>query len=251
MYSLLDSNSEWTAKLIDIRTKVSPLLGSSAQPDLTDHSVDHSDRVVGYVNQLFSESPERLHPEEAYILYAACFLHDVGLHTDNPPWTVALAHEVGSSEAWNGMSREARASVVRRHHHRISAELVLSAVNVSSILGFTLGQDEKPTEIAYLCEAHATEFDEPRYKHLTKDRGRIRMGLLGGILRLADIIDESKKRAPKILLDNLQRPMSSLIHWWRHYYVDDVTINPVNRTIVIVFRYPAESSETSCRGCSC
>lgn len=26
MYSLLDSNSEWTAKLIDIRTKVSPLL---------------------------------------------------------------------------------------------------------------------------------------------------------------------------------------------------------------------------------
>lgn len=99
-------------------------MASSAQPDLTDHSVDHSDRVVGYVNQLFSEASERLHPEEAFILYAACFLHDVGLHTDNPPWTEAPAHEVGSPEEWNDM-RKARASVVRTYHHRISAELVM------------------------------------------------------------------------------------------------------------------------------
>jgi len=64
------------------------------------------------------------------------------------------------------------------------------------------------------------------------------VGLLAALLRLADILDESQRRSHLFLEKTRELPLESRLHWWRHYYVSNITIQP--REITVWFDFPPE-----------
>ena len=86
--------------------------------------------------------------------------------------------------------------LLRRFHPAISAELVrMSVRNQTPPIGCQLIDEDHPTAIASICEAHGIETTGQRYTELTADAPGLRMRLLAGILRCADILEESRRRA--------------------------------------------------------
>ena len=76
------SSEEKVTFLNSVRDNVKPILATNLMPHFTDHSVEHSDRIVGYVDNLIKpimETENKLSEEELTILYSACYLHDIGM----------------------------------------------------------------------------------------------------------------------------------------------------------------------------
>src|SRR4051794_3724860 len=66
-------------RLASLRAAITPLLNGNYLPSFTDHSVDHSDRLCDLIDKLTEPLNEQLSEKEAFILYAAAYLHDSGL----------------------------------------------------------------------------------------------------------------------------------------------------------------------------
>ncbi len=69
------------ARLINLREAVKPILANNLQTVFTDHTCDHSDEVTLLVDKLINPlqgSPHRLNDRELFVLYASCYLHDIG-----------------------------------------------------------------------------------------------------------------------------------------------------------------------------
>ena len=74
------------ARLTTIRNAVEPVLRTNNFPQFTDHSVAHSDRLCSILDELtspFIGSDRQLNNAEAFVLYSACYLHDVGMQHAN------------------------------------------------------------------------------------------------------------------------------------------------------------------------
>jgi hypothetical protein len=242
------------ARIVDLRSAVTPVLNGNYLPHFTDHSVDHSDRLCDLVDLLTEPLPslQTLNEREAFVLYAACYLHDVGLQHQRANETMVVQQILSepryASRPWHDLDIATRRNIVRAQHHRISAELVRQSIDAPqpTPLGIQLTQDWEPGLIASLCIAHCLwmdSSDRDEYRELTQDWGSFRMSLLAALLRLADILDESRKRSQLHLRLTRELDLESRMHWWRHYYVAEITINPTNREIVLCFDFPADRRE--------
>jgi hypothetical protein len=231
------------SRLIDLRSKVSPILDINLLPHFTDHSVSHSDRMVEYVDKLIEpiqNNSRKITDKELFILYAACYLHDIGMGYEKAGNTRTIA-DLELEQDWKDLSEESRRDYLRKYHHKISAELVLrSTTNYDRPINIQLNQEDKPEYIAYLCEAHCMEINSDEYKTLIKHYPNIRLPVLSGLLRIADIIDESRRRAEPAKEKVLDLELPEQIHWWRHYYIEDVTFDKEARIIWINFDFPKE-----------
>jgi tetratricopeptide (TPR) repeat protein len=107
-------------------------------------------------------------------------------------------------------------------------------------IGFQLTERYKPRLIAALCEAQNLPVDSERYENLTKDVAGVRMRLLSGLLRTADILEESRRRASIAQARTLLLDLTSQTHWWRHYYVENITFEQNQRLVTIWFDFPAD-----------
>ncbi|HBE77846.1 MAG TPA: hypothetical protein DDW65_08685 [Firmicutes bacterium] len=68
------------SRLIELRNAVKPILESNYLSNYTDHSVTHSDQLCDLVDKLTEPLYEhQLTSIEGFILYAACYLHDIGM----------------------------------------------------------------------------------------------------------------------------------------------------------------------------
>jgi hypothetical protein len=234
------------ARLIDLRNAVAPILANNLLPYFTVHDVGHSDRVVSLLDDLLmSLRPEHiLSDEELFVLYASAYLHDLGMQYENVGSTETLKG-ILRGEEWKSIAPERRRNLLRLHHPAISAELVLASAEgraASPPIGLQLRQDEDPGAIACLCEAHGEDPASPRFIELTQDRGTIRVRLLVGLLRVADILEESCVRAPRHKAESLMLPLESAVHWWRVYYTSNVTIDQHDRAINVWFDFPRSRS---------
>jgi len=231
------------SRLIDLRSKVAPILDNNLLPHFTDHSVSHSDRMIEYVDKIIEpiqDNSKKITDEELYILYAACYLHDIGMGYEKAGNTRTIA-DLELEQDWKDLSEETHREYLRKYHHKISAELVLrSAPTCDRPINIQLNQEDKPEYIACLCEAHCIDVDLDDYKNLIKVYSNFRLPLLSGILRIADIIDESRRRADPAKAKVLELDLSSQTHWWRHYYIEEVTFDKESRIIFINFDFPKE-----------
>lgn len=233
------------ARLITIRDAVEPLLGSNYLSYFTDHSVNHSDQLCNLVDDLASSlDPEKvLNPAEAFVLYAACYYHDAGMQHQRASETEVIRKVLESNtycgKSWESLEKSTRQEILREQHHRISAELIRCAVRSGeTAIGMPLDDGDKPGVIAALCLAHCISTDSDEYRSVTADQGGLRVGLLAALIRLADILDESQRRTHLFLEKTRELPLESRIHWWRHYYVSDITI--MAREITVWFDFPPE-----------
>ncbi|MDA1231201.1 MAG: HD domain-containing protein [Planctomycetota bacterium] len=242
------------ALLVQLRTAVAPILDNNILPHFTDHSVSHSDGVTQLVDSLIEplqKTDERLSETELVVLYSACYLHDIGLQYENAGETRTIA-ELNLGLPWHDQPESERRNLLRQFHHRISAEMVHSSIRAEApIIGMQLTDEYEPSKIACLCEAHNLYFeveqDFARYDELTEDGPGIRMKLLAGLLRVADILEESRRRATRPKAQTLMLDITAQKHWWRHYYTEDVVFNEADRTITLWFDFPPDKLESYSR----
>jgi hypothetical protein len=236
-------------RLTNLRSAVIDLLAGNYLPSFTDHSVAHSDRICDLIDKLTEPLTEadQLSDKEAFILYAAAYLHDAGLQHQRAGETQVVAAILAArfpGRAWGDLDIETRRSIVREHHHRISGEMITQSINAPyPTLGIQLTDDWCPGQIRAIAVAHnlymdAQDADE--YRDLTKDWGGVRMSLLSALLRLADILDESRRRSQLYLERTRELSLESRMHWWRHYYVAEIEIDPRDRVITLWFDFPPD-----------
>src|SRR3989442_306473 len=71
-------------RVLDVRARVQPILSTNLLPHFTDHSMSHSDRVVGILGGLLQNNIERrdkntLSEQELVFLILSALLHDIGM----------------------------------------------------------------------------------------------------------------------------------------------------------------------------
>lgn len=236
------------ARLISLREAVTPILANNLQTEFTDHSCDHSDAVASLVSQLIGplqSGPHSLNQRELFVLYAASYLHDIGMQYENAGHTRTI-QAAGLGGDWASLSREVRAAHLRQLHPALAAEMVVLSVRSSSPpTGLTLTDEDDPQLIALLCESHGLDVESMQYQALSANPST-RLDLLAGLLRMADILEESSRRAKRRKADTLLLPLESQAHWWRHYYTREVLFNAELKSITLIFDFPpARRSEYS------
>lgn len=244
-------DSTLRGRLADLRNAVEPILNGNYLPSFTDHSVSHSDRVCDLIDQLTEplKQERQLRDQEAFILYAAAYLHDAGLQHQRAHDTdivrAILRRPEYAGREWADLNIDTRRDIVRAQHHRISGEMITRSVNAAqpTVLGIQLTDDWHPGQIRVLCIAHNLYMDttdKEEYCELVRDWGSFRMSLLSALLRLADILDESRRRSQLYLERTRELNLESRMHWWRHYYVAEIHIDPDERHITLWFDFPPE-----------
>lgn len=224
-----------------LREKVAPILANNLLPHFTDHSVTHSDSVTQLVDRVLeslSLANSSLSDQELMILYSACYLHDIGMQFECAGETDVI-RELNLIPPWEQRSDQDRRGLLRDLHNQISAEMVTKSVSSSSpLIGFQLTSEFNAPYVARLCHAHCISTDTPEYAVLVDDGPNIRMAFLSGILRISDILDESRRRASREKARTLMLDVESQTHWWRHYYTEDITFDPSEKTVTVWFDFP-------------
>jgi hypothetical protein len=234
------------ARLLDLRSYANDILAGNYLPSFPDHSVAHSDRLCNIIDQISNPAEKaQLSDREAFVLYAACYLHDIGLQNHRAGEMQVIAELLNNPDfigrKWEDLEIPLQKRIVREQHHRISREMVLQSIATHNpILGIQLNQDWDPGQIAGLCLAHCLDTDSIEYQQITKDWGPFRMSLLSALLRLADILDESRGRSRLYLEPTRSLDLEAKLHWWRHHYVADVQIDQQARQITLWFDFPPD-----------
>lgn len=244
-FSGLDDHGR--ALLVRLREAVAPILDNNLIPHFTDHSVSHSDRMVTLIENLVAPldraGRKQLSRDERIIVYSACYLHDIGMHYEKPDQIGAIPSS-DMPQKWEDLSTETKQSLIRKYHHLVSAKFVHDAGQKSpSVPDIQLSEDYKPSRIACLCESHCIDVKSDRYVELTLPAPNVRMDLLAALLRFADILDESNRRALRRVAETLDLNSKELMHWWRHYYVEHVEISSNGFEICIHFDFPPDSKD--------
>jgi hypothetical protein len=229
------------ARLIELRERVTPILANNLLPHFTDHSVAHSDSLVRIVDQLIQplqQSAQQLTQDELQILYSACYLHDIGMQYENADKTQVISN-LHLSQSWSDLSEDTRRYLLRTHHAAISAEMVIMSVRAEKPpIGIQLKEDHYGKYVAPICEAHTLDSISPRYHEIIRDGPNIRNYLLSALLRVADILDLSQRRANTDKARTLRLDLESQTHWWRHYYTEDVRVDQNEKTVTVWFDFP-------------
>jgi hypothetical protein len=237
------SDATFRAKLTVLRAAVAQILGNNILPHFTDHSVEHSDSVTKLVDDLLENSAANLTEKELLILYSACYLHDIGMQFE-PAGTTDVISSLNLLPPWEQLSTAEKRDLLRDFHNQISAELVRNSVNSASPpIGLQLTDDFGPAYIARLSHAHCIDTNSADYASHIQDEAGIRLTLLSALLRIADILDESRHRAVRERERTLELDLNSQTHWWRHYYTENVTIEPQSRIIKLWFDFPPARKE--------
>jgi hypothetical protein len=236
---------EYVLLLQGLRKAVLPVLANNILPHFTDHSVSHSDRLVEIINKLISPIPEqkKLNNQELLILFASCYLHDIGMQYENAG-NLQTISKLNLGQKWEELTESTRRGYLRTHHHKISAEFVMMlGPDSASPVNYKLPPEMKPEYIAALCEAHCVSVKSTRYQELLDTVPDIRMPLLSALLRVADILDESCRRVSIEKFNTLLLDVESKKHWWRHYYTEDISFDVKKMEIAFHFDFPKEKKE--------
>ena len=235
------TNKVKRSRLIALRDAVKPILANNLLPYFTAHDVEHCKRVTTVIDAFIEplqSATNHLTDDELFVVYAAAYLHDIGMQYENVGNSPTIRAAIGA-ESWEALPVLVKRDLLRQHHHAISAELVTMSVrNQTPPIGFQLIDEDYPTAIASICEAHGIETEGQRYAQLTADAPGLRMRLLASILRCADILEESRRRAVRARAESLNLPIESQVHWWRHYYTNDIRFDQVDRSIELWFEFP-------------
>lgn len=109
MYKHLDDSSK-RARLTALRAGVEPILANNLLPYFTAHDVQHCDRVTEVIDSLIEplqQSAHRLTNDELFVLYAAAYLHDVGMHYERVGDSTAIRASLGS-QSWDELPEAER-----------------------------------------------------------------------------------------------------------------------------------------------
>ncbi len=208
-------------RILDVRDRTKPIFENNILPHFTDHSLAHSDRVVKILGKLLkanlrSQGENRATTKEVTVLVLAALLHDIGMQ-------IPLAH--GIEKEIVELSRD-DLSQIRRDHGRAAGSLLRNLADGDD--RFHLGLDDARYRrhlpiVATLCEHHqSSETYDPEEE--VDIGGRLRVGILTALLRIADQLDCDSRRVDMDKLHQFRIGAESRLHWLMCHYVDAVSI---------------------------
>ncbi|MDD5343770.1 MAG: HD domain-containing protein, partial [Smithella sp.] len=205
------------ASISAIEVYAERILRDKLDPHFTDHSINHSNRIIAILNHLlFSNRKEAyLSNDEKYVLLAACYLHDIGMQ----------------NEISTGNSAERR-----DQHHMISSQMIKQAWRDIGIL------DAYVDIIANVVEGHRGIIDDKFKTVLLGTCQAIRCDLLAALLQLGDELDISHERVDIVKKKYLCQNAESDLHFYKHYYTLGVGITE-RQELSIAFRFPVSRSD--------
>ncbi|MFQ5456761.1 MAG: HD domain-containing protein [Nitrospirota bacterium] len=218
--------NNWKQILNKVRNKASILLYPPVHHlHFTDHSVSHSDRIIEITKGILEAQPySGLNEEERYILYAAAYLHDIGMQIPKskllryPDLDELLSKFELSRE---DIKRDERCLIdfIRKWHHLFSEYMI---IDCDLDLGLNDLHEGIILQIAKIAKGHRKV---DLYDNEFSESGDVRIRLLAALLRLSDAIDCDHRRidlARLNIFDNLS--IESKSHWFLHYCIQKVVI---------------------------
>jgi len=195
----------------------------------TKHGIDHSFRIAKNLGKLLEDFQTffPLSQYERFLLLAAIFLHDIGMQL--PEYAdLPIKSEYNIKEI----------EIIRENHHLASYKAIIDSIKPNA--KFSLGLErckEDTNNIACLCKYHR-KLKLSDLEDTSWASEKLRLELLGALLRLGDKLDADYQRIDMEILNRKDIPTESKFHWWSHYYVKSVSIG--NGHIKLYFRFPEE-----------
>lgn len=207
-------------------------------PWFTSHTCKHSSEVVHLLGQLLNPLENHfqfLNDYELFILLASAYLHDIGMQSlkvDDISVDKLTVKEY---------------SLIRKRHAEESYNIILKRVmKLLERDDFHLPaiDEEYLPIIARVSKGHSTDFFEEVVAEFRADpltpKGRIVRGeLLTALLMIADELDLQCKRIDFVELAKFKLSPFSLVHWFKHHYVDFVGIKKAS--VIITLKFPPGS----------
>ena len=212
--------------LVVIRKKASELWEAPLIRHYTKHGIEHSEKIIKIMNKLVGTSL-KLNDDEAFVLLAATYLHDIGMQQSNTKGLTGgkVLRDLDEMD------------YIRENHNDISYAMVINSIKHKSIcpsLGLENFRDYVEN-IACLVKYHRKhELDDLQVDFYKGNQ--IRIPLLAALLRLGDELhaDCDRVNVERLKFDNI--PKESKIHWWCCLYVKSIDIN--EGKIKVIFRFP-------------
>jgi hypothetical protein len=183
-----------------------------------DHSIDHVDRVLEYIDRFLARfDPHPLSSEERALLAVATLYHDIG-------------------------------NVLRRKgHSRVSAELMLDLL-ADKETPFPVLRGDWVALIAKIIECHSSDTRITRVLRLDdpviiSNDVPVRGRALAALLRLCDELDEDQRRAPKHIMAAKRAaktlPATSEAYWRFNQAVAGVDLSEAPQAVTLKLRATA------------
>ena len=236
----LRNNNELLDCLKLIKKKAEEVHKDRVLIDFTDHGIDHSNRMINLLdnlggNSIFSnKKTPSINETEAFILLAAIYLHDIGMQISEESKLESFAKEKGIK--YDKCNKD---EFVRTNHHLLSGYWI--ACNIKSVNGLPdvyVGDSELGKLVQLVVESHGIDFlGKEEYKKEYFYKGQeIHLMILCILLSLADSLDCDCRRVDIKKVNYTQIDDFSQIHWWKHYYVNSVSVK--NNIVEIYYCFP-------------
>lgn len=192
----------------------------------TEHGIKHSENIIKIIDKLI-DNKVILNDNEAFILLAAIYLHDIGMQQRN------------SKELLGGNVQRTldELEVIRENHNDLSYNMILDSVQEKKFCPSLSLENFRDyvDSIARLVKYHRKYNLQDLYDDSFKGE-EIRIPLLAALLRLGDELDADCDRVniEQLKYDNI--PTESKFHWWCCLYVKSININ--EGKISVIFRFP-------------
>lgn len=226
---ILFGNFQNTVKQVDL------LLNRYSEnfPTYTDHSLNHTMQVFKIASEMLTSSElDSLNGEEIYILSMSCILHDIGMCL---PEKALLESDRYKKHFELNQKKDSRETMIRDIHHELSYDFIKQEQELLDI------PNEKYAEaIALVAMGHRkVHLDDVKLytpKYFVKDgREFVCLPYLASVIRLADELDITNIRTPKLLTKYyMPNNEKSVQEWQKHIsttqinYTEDQVIFHVN-----------------------
>ncbi|MCP4537277.1 MAG: NACHT domain-containing protein [Chloroflexi bacterium] len=203
--------------------------------DYTDHGIHHSERLAIYAAQLLEVNDGRsLSDEEAYLLLADIYLHDIGMQCDvvKYPDIKAKAEAMGAkfdveftAQTASGYTIDEQKAIRKNHHLLTGAWIDYARRTGDTSLGPAIRTtpDKLVGDLIDVCKYHAKlPIAECPITFTLDDRGRKQ--LVAALVRFADELDVDGHRVSAGVVKNFRLDPRNAVYWWLHQ-LTSVNIN--------------------------
>jgi hypothetical protein len=169
-------------------------------PEYTDHSVYHSLNVQEFCNKLIGpDQIDMLSAHELYVLLMACYLHDSGMAISESDYE-EFKDELGVEEYFRISPEDEVCDFVREKHNEFSGKFITKYADMLEI-----PSPELLFAIVQVARGHRRTnlFDDKEYPVALDTGGgnTVCTPYLAALIRLADEVDVTTDRNPKLLYD--------------------------------------------------
>jgi len=224
---LSENNKQLNVFVENLEISAATWMKKGIHPGYTDHTIDHSKRVLEYLGKLVAplmSSDNPLSEIEVCLLIAAAYTHDTGMQDQ----------------------REMEVEEIRDKHHILSG--AINREISRQIISQTLAIIPEPfpgifDRVALIAEGHRKiDLTNSKFDSVNVSGEQIQIRFLAVLLRLADELDMDYRRAPLAMTQLQNYPPETLIHWFKSYYVSGIKIQ--DDQITIHYQFPYNKGET-------